>query len=246
VDPAGDSEVVNLELALSDIEIVERRLEKLRKLSRTGDKESRNEIGIAERLLDDLHGGIYLRDREAASDEGELTADWQLLTAKPMIYIANYGEGQADDDPLRLAMRRKAESEDTRMVEISGRLEEELSQIGDLEERAVFRREMGLGDPGLEKLVKTGYNLLDLITFFTVVGEEMRAWTIPAGATAVEAAGKIHSDMAQGFVKAEVIGYEELLVAGDLHQAREEGLIRIEGRDYPVKDGDILHIRFHL
>ena len=245
-DPAPDAEVVNLELLLSDVEILERRLEKLGKLARTGDRESLEGLETGEKILEGLHCGAAVREQELSGPERALVAEWQLLSARPMIYIANLGEGQEPGDAPVEGLRELARRQGVESVEIYGRVEEELSQISDPEERALFRHEMGLGESGLEKLGRVGYNLLGLITFFTVVGEELKAWTIPAGTPAVEAAGRIHSDMARGFIKVEVIGFESLAGAGDLHHAREAGLLKIEGRDYPVQDGDILHIKFHV
>jgi len=241
IDPRRDAEVVNLELVLADLEVLERRLQKVDKLVRTGDKAARREV----ELLRDLKG--WLEEGRRARDflrgrEGELPRDLPLITAKPFFYVANLSEGS--EGHLQ-ELRKLAEEEGVPVVPLAGKVEAELQEL-EPSEREEFRRELGLEDSGLRRLVEAGYGVLELITFFTTVNLDLRAWTVKRGTKAPQAAGKIHSDMERGFIRAEVISFEDFVRAGSEQAAREKGLIRSEGRDYEVRDGDIIHFRFNV
>lgn len=241
VDPVRDAGIVDTELALADLQLLERHLDKLRRQVKAGDPGSREELVRLEALVARLDRGEPAR--EAAENVGGLP----LLTAKPMLYVANVGE---EDLPLaeeRIApLREYAAQRACPLIILCARLEAELEELDEEEERRAFMRAYGLARSGLEELVQEGYRLLQLITFFTVDGPEVRAWTVRAGTPAVQAAAKIHSDFARGFICAEVVDHAVLLACGSLAEARERGLVRLEGRDYPVQDGDVIHFRFHV
>jgi GTP-binding protein YchF len=240
VDPARDAEIVDTELALADLETVERRLEKLRPKLKAGNEEARKEAALLEELAERLNQGVAARHAGISSKDLGLP----LLTAKPVVYVANVGEEDLPDGghPVE-GLREYAKRRDAPVVLLCARLEAELMELEE-EERREFMAEYGLVRSGLEELVRVGYRLLDLITFFTVDGPEVRAWTVEAGTTAVRAAGKIHTDFERGFICAEVVSWEVLLECGGLTKARERGLVRLEGRDYIVRDGEVIHFRF--
>jgi hypothetical protein len=247
VDPVRDHDIVTSELALADLAIVERRLEKARKTARAGDPEARAETAVLERVVEELNAGRGAR--EAGEDEATVRylRRLGLLTAKPVLYAANVAEADlaAGGGPRVEALRKavQAHHEEAEIVPFSARLEAELAELSP-DERREFLASSGIGEPGLDRLIHAGYRLLGLGTFFTVGENEVRAWTIRRGATAYEAAGEIHSDFQKGFIRAETIAFEDFVRAGSYKAAREQGLARAEGRDYVVRDGDILLFRF--
>jgi len=240
-DPGRDTGVVNTELLLADLEVVERRLDKIKRAARTDAKTTRGELALLERWRDLLGRATPIRKVETAPADVPLIRELGLLTGKPMCYVANVD--RADPGSLALAERLAAISEGAPVVAVDGKLEADLAQLPPAEARQ-FRAELGLEESALVRLIRVGYRLLGLITFYTVVGDELRAWSLPDGATAIEAAGKIHSDMARGFIRAEVVSVEAFLAAPVWAQLRERGALRLEGRDYRVRDGEILTIRF--
>ena len=249
VDPVRDHDVITSELALADLAVVERRLEKARKTARALDKEAMAEVTLLERVVNELNQGRGARE---AGESGETVRQLRLLgllTAKPILYAANVSE---DDlaagggrwlEALRAAVQ--THHEDAGLVPFSAKLEAELADLPP-QERREFLASAGQTEPGLDRLIHAGYGLLGLQAFFTVGDTECRAWTMRAGGTAYDAAGEIHSDFQKGFIRAETVGYEEFLRAGSYKVAREQGLIRSEGREYIVKDGDILLFRFNV
>ena len=239
-DPTRDTEIVNTELLLADLEVVERRLEHAKKAARTDPKAARAELELLERCRHALARGEALRALELKADLPGLKA-WGLLSAKPLFYAANVNW----NDPRSLALARELEATvgPCPVVPVDGKLEGELALLPPGEQTS-FRAELGLAESALERLVRVGYQLLGLLTFYTVVGEEVRAWSLPQGATAVEAAGKIHSDMARGFIRAEVVPASEFPITPSLTALRERGAMRLEGREYRLRDGDVLTIRF--
>ncbi len=240
-DPRRDAEIVNTELLLADLEVVERRLEHARKTARADPKASRAELALLERCLAALARGEAVRAlRVAEADKPALKASG-LLTAKPLYYAANVDL----NDPGSLALARELETiaGSCPVVTVDGKLEGELARLPP-DEQAAFLAELGLSESALHRLARAGYQFLGLLTFYTVVGEELRAWSLRQGATALEAARKIHSDMAHGFIRAEVVALDEFLATPSLAILRERGAARLEGRDYRVRDGDILTIRF--
>lgn len=245
IDPRRDAEVVETELILADLEVVQRRLEKLGRLLRLGEKEAQEEFRLLGGIKDTLERGQKAGEFLTATEKS-LPADLQLLTAKPTFYVANVDDTDAEAQNQYLRdLQELARAQDTSVVVIVGKLEAEIIQLSE-EERQEFRQELGLKDSGLKRLIQVGYDILSLITFFTTVNLDLRAWTVPKGTPAPQAAGKIHSDMQRGFIKAEVISFEDFLRCGSEQMAREKGLLRSEGKDYGVRDGDIIHFRFHV
>ena len=241
VDPVRDVGIIGTELILSDLEIVDRRLNKLTRAVRVGLKEAGVELETFTKAREVLNRERPLRSLSWSPQEMELFREAGLLTAKPMLYVANTGEDGAES--VLTPLMGLAQDESSPLIIISGKLEAEIAALPP-GEQADFLREMGLGESGLKRLIRAGYQILDLISFFTIVGKEVRAWAIPRGTTAYGAAGKIHTDFQKGFVRVEVMTSSDFIRYGSEHKVREAGSIHIEGRDYQVKDGDILHFRF--
>jgi len=246
VELQRDITIVNTELLLADFDIVSRRIAKIEKLARVGEKQYREELEILKKIESGLNNGIPVRLMLMLEGEIKGLKEIQLLTSKPVLYVANVSERESkEEETYRAKVIQIASEEKTPVVTICGKLEAELEDLDD-EERKEFLKEYGLKQSGLEILVAEGYHLLDLIVFYTVVSKELKAWTVVQGAKAPEAAGKIHSDMEKGFIKAEVINYKDFIVAGSLSAAREKGMIALEGRDYEVRDGDIITFKFNV
>ena len=249
VDPVRDHDIITSELALADLAVVERRLDKTRKSARAGDKEAQAELVLLERVVQELNAGRGAREAGESADAIKFLRTLGLLTAKPILYAANVNEddlaagGGKWIDKLRAAVQ--THHEDAEIVPFSARFEAELGELTG-EERREYLASAGVSEPGLDRLIHAGYKLLGLQTFFTVGENEVRAWTMHRGDTAYDAAGEIHSDFQRGFIRAETVGYEDFLKAGSYKSAREQGLIRSEGRDYIVKDADILLFRFNV
>ncbi len=245
VDAERDIEVIETELALKDLETVERRLERTVRVARSGDKQAQTHVTILERLRDHLSGGAPART--FARDEApELHRELSLLTAKPLLYAANVAESELPDGGGHVETVRKiAEQQDAEVVVVCAEVEAQLTEL-DESERTEFLADLGLERSGLERLVAGAYRLLGLITFLTTGPKETRAWTVREGTTAQRAAREIHTDMERGFIRAEVVSYHELVQLGSETAAREAGRLRIEGRDYVVQDGDVVHVRFNV
>jgi GTP-binding protein YchF len=245
LDPRADIEVLKLELALADLATVERRLEKVQPKAKAHPREYADELALLERLRESLGAGRAALELDRTPEEGEVLKELNLLTDRPLLYVANVGEENLPEgSDLAAAVREKATAEGAEALVLCAQLEAELAEWPP-DEAAAYRAELGLGEAGLQRLIKAGYTLLGLITFFTTTGgHEVRAWTLQRGMTVLEAAGKIHTDMQRGFIRAEVLSYQDLMPAGSFALAREQGRIRIEGRDYVVQDGDIIHVRF--
>ncbi|MDY4893186.1 MAG: redox-regulated ATPase YchF [Agathobacter sp.] len=250
IDPARDIETINLELIFSDIEILERRIAKVAKQARM-DKTLAKELELLQGLKSHLEDGKMARTYELPEDEDmELWyKGYNLLTAKPTIYAANVAEDDLADDgannPFVASVREKANEEGSEVFVVCAQIEEEISELDD-DEKAMFLEDLGLKESGLDKLIKASYSLLGLISFLTAGEDECRAWTIKKGTKAPQAAGKIHTDFERGFIKAEVVNYEDLLECGSLSAAREKGIVGLEGKDYVVKDGDVILFRFNV
>jgi hypothetical protein len=245
IDPRRDVVIVNNELILADLEMVERRLEKMGRLLRLGEKAAAEETQLLQEIKGALERGAWAR---TAITDGEklLPADVPLLTDKPVFYVANVDDPEAvERNPHVTALRELAGVEGTPIVIIAGKLEAEIARLAE-GERKEFRRELQLADSGLERLLRVGYNMLGLVTFFTMVNQDLRAWTVPRGTSALQAAGKIHSDMERGFIRAEVISYEDLIRCGSEQAAKDKGLLKSHGKEYVVQDGDIIHLRFNI
>lgn len=240
VDPLRDLEIVNLELNLADLEIVESRLNKLEKRE---DKEK--EIKFLNRLKEFLGKGKPAREISLEPGEEGLLKNIPLLTNKPCLYLANVGEeGLSNSNPYVARLKKHLEKTKGELLILAGKLESEVAQLQP-EEQKFFLKEYGLETTGLDNLIKKCYSLLDLITFYTIAREKPRAWTLKKGSSITNAAGKIHTDMEKGFIRAEVIGYDQLISCGSMNKAKEEGLVQIVGKEYVVRDGDILYFHFH-
>ena len=249
VNPLRDIETINFELIFSDVEILERRIAKTARGAKN-DKTLAKELAFLERINAHLEEGKLARSLEVTDeDEQEWLASYNLLTYKPVIYAANVGEDDLADDGASNAcvqeVKEYAAAEGSEVFVICAQIEEEIAQL-DEEERAMFLEDLGLKQSGLEKLIQASYRLLGLISFLTSGEDESRAWTIKVGTKAPQAAGKIHSDFERGFIKAEVVSYDDLMACGNYAAAREKGLVRMEGKEYVVKDGDVILFRFNV
>ena len=248
IDPIRDVEEINLELILSDLESVNKRLEKSSKALRNGDKKLSLECDVLTKLKELLENEQPVRNFKGSKDEMELIKSFFLITSKPVIYCANISEvGNTNSQEAENVAKLKdmAEKENSEVIVVSAKMEEELCELDD-DEKELFKEELGITSFGLDKLVVAGYRILGLISYLTAGEQEVRAWTITNGMKAPEAAGKIHTDFEKGFIKAEVVSYDELVENGSYNVAREKGLVRIEGKDYVVKDGDVMLFRFNV
>ena len=248
VDPVNDIETINMELIIADMEVLERRIAKTEKVAKAGDKTAKNEIVILRKVYDALADGNVARKIELDDDEASFVKTLDLLTYKPVIYAANVSEDDAagEDNEYVKQVKEYAAAEDSEVVVICAKIEAELSELDD-EERAMFLEDMGIEEAGLDKLIKSSYALLNLISFLTTGEDETRAWTIRRGTLAPQAAGKIHTDFEKGFIRAETIAYDKLMECeGRLSAAKEHGWLRSEGKDYEVKDGDVVHFLFNV
>ncbi|MGG1519761.1 redox-regulated ATPase YchF [Paenibacillus oryzisoli] len=248
VDPIGDIETINLELILADIESVEKKIERSRKNLKGGDKKVAAEVECLERIKEVLYQDKPARSVELSDDEKLIIRDLHLLTMKPVLYAANVGEDEvakADENPYVQKVKAFAEAENNEVVSISAKVESEIAELED-EEKAMFLEELGLQESGLNRLIKAAYRKLGLYTYFTAGVQEVRAWTIRKGMKAPQAAGVIHTDFERGFIRAEVVAYDDLMAAGSMNAAKERGQVRLEGKEYVVNDGDVMHFRFNV
>ena len=249
IDPKRDIEVIQLELILADLETVQKRTDKARHLLRGGDKKMALEAEVGERLTAHLEAEKPARTMPMTADEKAIVDGWFLLTDKPVIYAANIadsdvGEGE-DDLPYVKAVRELATGEGSQVFIVSAQIEEEIAQM-DADEKAEFLTELGLGQSGLDRLIAASYELLGLQSFLTAGADECRAWTITRGTKAPQAAGKIHTDFERGFIRAEVVSYDDLTTLGSMNACKEKGLVRSEGKEYVMQDGDIVLFRFNV
>jgi GTP-binding protein YchF len=248
VDPARDAEIINMELILADLEILARRVERTTKQLK-GDKKYQFEADVLKKLEAALAEGKTAREVDLSEDEREVLADSSLLTLKPVIYAATVSEdeiaGGGKDNKYYKITEEIAAREKAAVIPVSAKIEAEIAEL-DEEEKGAFLEELGLEESGLARLIKAGYSLLGLISFLTAGPQESRAWTIKKGTKAPAAAGKIHSDFERGFIRAEIIGYDELMACGGMAAAKEKGMVRSEGKDYVVKDGDVVLFRFNV
>jgi len=245
IDPERDIGVINTELALADLETVQKAIDRAAKASKSGDKAVLVQKALFERVSDRLDSGALVRGLEVDDEERRLLRDLHLLTAKPTVYIANVADDGFDDNPYLEVVRRLAEEEGSEVVPVCAAIEAEIAQLDD-DEKAEFLADLGLDEPGLDRVVHAGYRLLNLQTYFTVGPKELRAWTVRVGATAPEAAAVIHTDFQRGFIRAEVIGYDDFIACNGEQGAKEAGKLRLEGKEYIVQDGDLMHFRFNV
>ena len=248
-DPLRDIEIINLELIMADIEMVERRIDKAQKAAKGGDKRFLKEAELFTRLLEHLNEGKLARTFPGSEDEMALIATSDLLTLKKTIYAANLGEDDvANPEGNRhyLAVKKLADEEGSQVLPICAKLEADIAELDDPEEKAMFMEELGISQSGLDLLIQRSYALLGLISFLTAGSDECRAWTIKKGTKAPQAAGKIHTDFERGFIRAEVIAFEDLKACGSLANARAKGLVRSEGKEYVMQDGDVVNFLFNV
>ncbi|MBU5438192.1 redox-regulated ATPase YchF [Tissierella sp. MSJ-40] len=247
ISPLDDIEIINLELMLSDLEMITKRLQKVEKLAKN-DKSYAKEYELLDRLKEGIENNMPLRHLEFTEEELSIIKSFNLLSSKPVLYVCNISEEDllsGEDNDYVKKVKEYAEKENSEVITISGKIESEISQL-DNEEKKEFLNELGLEESGLDKLIRASYSLLGLMSFITAGPKEVRAWTIKKGTKAPQAAGKIHSDMEKGFIRAEVINYMDLINTGGFTQAKEKGLVRLEGKDYIVQDGDVVLIRFNV
>lgn len=247
VDPVRDAAIVETELLLADLESTERRFETAEKRARGGDKEARAQLAVLEPVVAVLREGLPARTAKIDAEQQDAFAQLQLLTAKPVLYVCNVDEeAAADGNEHTRAVEEMAAANDAAVVVVSAEIESEVSQLDDPADRLEFLEGIGLSDTGLSRVIRAGYELLDLITFFTVGPKETRAWTVARAATAYDAAGRIHTDFQKGFIRAETIGYADYIAHGGEQGAKDAGRMRQEGRDYVVQDGDVMLFRFNV
>ncbi|HSW94288.1 MAG TPA: redox-regulated ATPase YchF [Gammaproteobacteria bacterium] len=245
ISPKDDIDVINTELALADLESIGRALLRVQKQARSGDKTAVAELALLERMQAHLNQGLPARAIQMTPDEKLRLKSFQLLTAKPTLYIANVAEDGFTNNPYLDQVKAIAEQEKARVVAVCAAIEADIAELDDAE-KDLFLAELNLAEPGLDRVIHAGYQLLDLETYFTAGVKEVRAWTIPVGSTAPQAAGVIHTDFEKGFIRAEVIGYDDYIKYHGEAGAKEAGRWRLEGKEYIVQDGDVMHFRFNV
>ena len=245
IDPADDIDTINTELALADLESVDRQLQKAERSAKTNEKATVAQRDALRKIKAQLDQGLPVRSLPLTDDERAVIRDLQLITAKPVMYIANVDEGGFQDNPHLEAVRALAKSEMAEVVPICAAIEAEIALLPE-GDRAEFLADLGLEEPGLDRVIRCGYRLLGLQTFFTAGPKEVRAWTTRVGATAPKAAAEIHTDFEKGFIRAEVIAYEDFVRFNGEHGAKEAGRLRLEGKEYIVQEGDVMHFRFNV
>lgn len=248
VDPISDIQTINLELVLADLESVEKRIDRSKKNMKGGNKQYAAEVEVLEKVKEALYNDMPARSVELSPEEKVLLRDLHLLTMKPVLYAANVSEDgvtDADNNEYVIKVREFAAAENAEVVPISAKVEAEIAEL-EGEDKAMFLEELGLEESGLNRLIKAAYRLLGLYTYFTAGVQEVRAWTIRKGMKAPQAAGVIHTDFERGFIRAEVVSYDDLVAAGSMNVAKERGQLRLEGKEYVVQDGDVMHFRFNV
>lgn len=245
VDPEADIDIIDLELALADLETAQRVHNRNRRMANAGDKDARALVDILEPVRAGLEAGKPVRALGLAEHALRALRECRFITVKPVMYVANVAEDGFEDNPMLAAVTRRAETEGAVVVPVCGKIEAEISELHEAD-RAEFLDDLGLDRPGLDRVVRAGYRLLGLHHYFTAGPKEARAWTVPVGTLAPRAAGVIHTDFERGFIRAEVVSYEDFVAYGGEHGAREAGRRRLEGKDYVVRDGDVIHFRFNV
>jgi len=248
VDPISDIETINLELILADLESVEKRMQRVEKLAKQKDKEAVAEYEVLTMLKEAFENDKPARTVEFTEEQLKIVKTLHLLTIKPMLYVANVGEDDIADpsnNEYVQKVREFADKDNAQVIVVCAKIEEEISEL-DADEKAMFLQELGIEESGLDQLIKAAYSLLGLATYFTAGVQEVRAWTFKKGMKAPQCAGVIHSDFERGFIRAETVSYEDLLAAGNMVAAKEAGKVRLEGKEYIVQDGDVMHFRFNV
>jgi GTP-binding protein YchF len=245
LDPLSDIEIINTELSLADLESVERAIERTGKRLKANEKDARIRMNVLEKLKTCLDSGHRARNVELTREEESLINDLHLITTKPVMYVANVAEDGFENNPYLQIVRQKAESENAQVVPVCAEIEAQLARLDD-SDRQEFLDALGVKESGLAQVIRAGYALLELLTFFTAGKKEVRAWTVRNGSTAPQAAGRIHTDFERGFIRAEVTSYDDFVTLGGEQAAKEAGKLRLEGKGYVVHEGDIMHFRFNV
>ena len=245
INPAGDIDVINVELALADLDTVEKAQQRAAKAAKGRDKDAVALVAVCEKVLPHLNEAKPLRSLDLSSDDLAILKTLNLLTLKPTLYVANVAEDGFESNPHLDTVRAIAERENAQLVPICNKLEAEIAELDD-EDKQEFLADLGMDEPGLNRVIRAGYKLLDLHTYFTAGVKEVRAWTIPVNSTAPQAAGKIHTDFEKGFIRAEIVGYDDYVEHKGESGAKDAGKWRLEGKDYIVADGDVIHFRFNV
>ncbi|TVQ42725.1 MAG: redox-regulated ATPase YchF [Wenzhouxiangella sp.] len=245
VDPIADIETIDTELVLADLETAERALDRTSRQTKSGDKDAKRLAAVLEKVVAHLGQGLPLRSLELEAEERLMLRSWQFITAKPVLYVANVDDAGGDDNAMVALVRERAALENAEVVVLCAAMEAELAEL-EADEQAEFLAELGQDEPGLNRLIRAGYALLDLLTFFTAGPKEVRAWTIRKGSTAPQAAGRIHTDFEKGFIRAETTAFDDYVACKGESGAKAAGKLRLEGRDYVVAEGDVMHFRFNV
>lgn len=245
VSPQDDIEIINTELALADLETLQKVYDRIIRVANAGDKDAKRSITLLERVREALDAGNAVRSVEFSDDEHRVLQEFHFITAKPVLYIANVAEDGLENNPLVDQVREIADAEGAEVVVVSNKIEAEVAEL-DSEERVEFLQALNLTEPGLNRVIRAGYRLLGLHQYFTAGPKEVRAWTVPVGAKAPQGAGVIHTDFEKGFIRAEVIGFEDYVSLGGEAGAKDAGRWRLEGKEYELQDGDVVHFRFNV
>jgi GTP-binding protein YchF len=245
VDPLADIEVINTELMLADMDVSDKAIYRQAKKAKGGDKDAKFEISVLEKVKAHLDDGLMLRALELTKEEKAAVDYLQFLTIKPTMYIANVNDDGFEDNPMLAKVQALAETENAVVVAVCAEMESEIAELEE-DEAVEFMEDLGIEEPGLNRVIRSGYELLNLQTYFTAGVKEVRAWTVNVGATAPQAAGKIHTDFERGFIRAAVIGFDDFIEHNGESGAKDAGKLRVEGKDYIVKDGDVIHFRFNV
>lgn len=247
INPVRDKETIDIELQLKDLETVEKRIERARKVAKSGDKDEAKVLAVLEKAKTFLEQGKNLREMDLSDDETEIISDLYLITFKPVMYLCNVDEAAVKNGNEHVeAVKEAVKNEKAEVLVLAAQIEADIAELDTYEERQIFLEELGLEEPGVNRLIRSAYSLLDLQTYFTAGVKEVRAWTIKRGATAPQAAGVIHTDFEKGFIRAEVISYDDFVEYGSEAKAREAGKLKIEGKSYIVQDGDVMHFLFNV
>ncbi|MBL4605019.1 MAG: redox-regulated ATPase YchF, partial [Flavobacteriaceae bacterium] len=247
IDPVRDKETIDIELQLKDLETVQKRLERVKRTAKTGNKEAQAELVVLLKIEETLLQGISVRAIDFNEKEEEFVTPLQFITAKPVLYVCNVDENSAVSGNSYVDRIKEAvKDENAEVIVLAVGTEADITELEDYEERQLFLEDMGLEEAGVSRLIRSAYKLLDLQTYFTAGVKEVRAWTIPIGATGPQAAGVIHTDFEKGFIRAETISYEDYVTYGTEAKVKEAGKMRVEGKDYVVQDGDVMHFRFNV